>query len=90
VTPGEVRMQIIVDDTTRVILPAKSEATPIIGAVLKAPFSISQSTVVSGELRMEINDNQPRTRKDNERGEITTFFDSPFRLSAALLLQSRW
>lgn len=95
--PGEVRTQIIVDDTTRVVLPAprfagdpNADAKPTMGVVLKTPFAISKSTIVSLDFRYELNSNQPRLKKDLEQGQGTTFFDSPHRLSAALLFQARW
>jgi hypothetical protein len=88
--PGDVRTQIIVDNRTRVVLPPDTDATPIIGMMLKLPLYLSSSTAVSFESRVEINDNQPRLGQDNERGEITYLFDEPLRLSLALVLQSRW
>ena len=88
--PGDVRTQIIVDNRTRVVLPPDTDATPIIGMMLKLPLYLSSSTAVSFESRVEINDNQPRLGQDNERGEVTYLFDEPLRLSLALVLQSRW
>lgn len=88
--PGEVRTQIIVDNRTRVVLPPLTDATPIIGLLLKLPLYLSTSTALSFETRVEINDNQPRLAQDNERGEITYLFDEPTRLSLALVLQSKW
>ncbi len=89
-TPGDVRTQIIVDNRTRVVLPPNTDATPIIGLMLKLPMYLSQSTAVSFETRVELNDNQPRLAQDTERGEITYLFDEPTRLSLALVLQSKW
>lgn len=90
VVPGEVRTQIIVDNRTRVILPSDSSATPIIGLFLRLPLFLSESTVLAGEVRYELNDNQVRFAQDTERGENVFFFDDPNRLSLAFVLQSRW
>lgn len=89
-SPGEVRTQVIVDETTRIVLPPGSGATPIIGSVLKIPLALSKSMAVSAESRFELNDNQPRLAQDNELGEVTYVFDDPYRLSLALVLQARW
>lgn len=88
--PGEVRTQIVADNRTRVVLPPDKDATPIFGVVLKLPLGLSEGTVISAEMRMEMNDNQVRIAQDNERGEVTYFFDQPVRLSIAAVLQSRW
>lgn len=88
--PGDVRVQVIENNRNRVILPAETDATPVIGAVLKLPLALSRSTAISGEFRLELNDNQPRLAQDNELGQVTTFFDNPVRLSIAAVLQSRW
>lgn len=94
--PGEVRTQVILSDTLRTVLPvdqdsgARIDATPIFGAVLKAPLALSPSTAVSPELRFELNDNQPRLKQEPVNGQALYDFDTPYRLSIALVLQSRW
>jgi hypothetical protein len=88
--PGEVRTQVIVDESTRIILPPGAGAQPIIGAVLKLPLALSRSTVIALESRFELNDNQPRIAQDNELGNVTYIFDDPVRLAIGLVLQSRW
>lgn len=89
-TPGELRTQVIVDEVTRIVLPPGKGATPILGAVLKVPFALSPSTAIAAETRFELNDNQPRLAQENELGQLIFKFDRPYRLSLALLLQSRW
>jgi hypothetical protein len=88
--PGEVRTQVIVDETTRIVLPPGTGATPIIGAVLKVPLALSRAMTIAFEARLELNDNQPRIAQDNELGEVTYIFDDPYRLALGLVLQARW
>lgn len=87
---GEVRTQVIVDETTRIVLPPDTSATPIFGFVFKLPLALSRSTAIAAEARFELNDNQPRLAQDNELGLVTYLFDEPYRLSLGLVLQSRW
>jgi hypothetical protein len=88
--PGEVRTQVVLNDTTRIVLPPNYDSLPIFGAVLKVPFAISRSMTLAFEGRYEHDDNQPRLAKDNDLAQATYFFDSPHRLSLAAVLQSRW
>jgi hypothetical protein len=87
---GEVRTQVIVDETHRIILPPNTDAVPVFGALLSVPTILSKTMAVNVNMRAEINDNQPRLTQDNERGEVTYFFDSPLRLGFSVVLQSRW
>ncbi len=88
--PGDIRTQVIVDETTRIVLPPETSATPIFGIFADIPLALSETMAVAGQIRVELNDNQPRIAQDNERGEITFIFDDPVRLSLGLVLQSRW
>jgi hypothetical protein len=88
--PGEVRTQVILNETTRIVLPADSSAVPIFGSVLKLPYAISRGMVASFEGRFEIDNNQPRLANDLVTGQSVPFFDKPYRVSLAVLLQSRW
>ncbi|MBI2378729.1 MAG: hypothetical protein HYV07_32340 [Deltaproteobacteria bacterium] len=88
--PGATHVQIIVDETNRIVLPPGKGPQPVIGAMLKLPLYLSPTMVLAGELRAEINDNQPRLAQDNERGEVEYIFDDPLRLSLGLVLQSRF
>jgi hypothetical protein len=88
--PGEVRTQVILNDTTRVVLPAGTGATPVFGAVLKVPFALSRSMTIALEARLQLDDNQPRLAKDSDLNQATYFFDSPTQISLAAVLQSRW
>jgi hypothetical protein len=88
--PGDVRVQVIADNRTRIILPPETDSTPVIGALFKLPTYLSKSTSISAEVRLELNDNQPRIAQDNELGQVTYFFDDPLRLSVAAVFQSRW
>lgn len=88
--PGEVRTQVIVDETNRIVLPPGKGAVPIIGAVVKVPLAISRSTAVAFEARFELNDNQPRLVRDSELRHTVYEFDDPYRLALGLVLQSRW
>lgn len=87
---GDLRTQVIVDETTRIVLPPDTGATPIIGVFLDAPLALSPTMQVAAQARLEVNDNQPRIAQDNERGEVTYIFDDPMRLSLALVFQARW
>lgn len=88
--PGDLRTQLIVDETTRVVLPPGEGATPIVAALIQVPWYLSNHMAISGEIQIEFNDNQPRIAQDNERGEVTYIFDDPIRLGFALVAQARW
>jgi len=87
---GEIRTQVIVDETRRIILPPNTTPLPVFGAVLSVPVALSKTMAVSGNMRAEVNNNQPRLAQDNERGEVSYVFDSPLRLGFSIVLQSRW
>lgn len=87
---GEIRTQVIVDETRRTVLPPNTDAVPVFGALLSVPVILSKTMAVNTNIRAEINDNQPRLAQDNERGEVTYIFDSPLRLGFSVVLQSRW
>lgn len=87
---GELRTQVIVDETRRTVLPPNTDATPIFGALLRVPIALSPVLALSAEVLFELDDNKPRIAQDNERGEVTYIFDPPQRLGFSLALQSRW
>ena len=87
---GDLRTQLIVDETTRIVLPPNTNPTPIVGAFLHLPVALSKTLAVAGQVRVELDDNQPRIAQDNERGEVTYIFDDPLRIALTLYLQSRF